>query len=346
MDDEGDLKPKLLLVDDTPENLALLVDTLEPAGYQIFVATSGEKALEIASLVKPNLMLIDIMMPGIDGYETCKRLKKDKELKETPVIFLSALNSPEDKVKAFEIGGVDYISKPFNHLEVLARVKTHLQTSKIIFAMNNLIKKAFHEIYTPLSVIDTAIEMQVLEYGTSEYLESIKAASRSLHTIYEDIYYSLKKGIANFKPELVNLEVIIGDRIKYFDIIAKTKNMRFKTEFSSEEFEVFINPTELQRVLDNTLSNAIKYGFENSEIVIKIEDEDDRISVYIINEGKTIKDSDEIFKILYRENDSDIGLGVGLDVVKKICTKNDVAIKVESKDNNTRFIYSFKRVVQ
>lgn len=343
MNKEIKIKPKILLVDDTPENLALLMETLEPAGYQIFVAISGEKALEIAPKINPDLILLDIMMPGIDGYDTCKKLKENKDLKDIPVIFLSALNSPEDKVKAFEIGGVDYISKPFNHLEVLARVKTHLHTSKMILAMNDLIKKAFHEIYTPLSVIDTAVEMQILEYGDTEYLQSIKAASRSLHTVYEDIYYSLKKEIASFEPEFLNLKEVLENRIKYFNVIAKTKNMRFETKYQTKDPTVYINSTELQRVLDNTLSNAIKYGEENSAILIKIFDKDNRVCLSVTDFGKTIKDTDEIFKTLYREDEDQIGLGLGLDIVRMICKKNDISIDVESKNGKTTFTYCFKR---
>ena len=321
MSEKIEIKPKILLVDDTPENLALLMETLEPSGYQIFVATSGEKALEIAPKINPDLILLDIMMPGIDGYETCKKIKENIKLKDIPIIFLSALNSPEDKVKAFEMGGVDYISKPFNHLEVLARVKTHLHISKMILAMNDLIKKAFHEIYTPLSVIDTAVEMQILEYGDTEYLQSIKAASRSLHTVYEDIYYSLKKEIYSFEPEPINLKDIIENRIKYFNVIAKTKEMNFQTKYESKNPVIFINPTELQRVLDNTISNAIKYGDENSTINIEIFDKDDRVCVSITDKGKTIKNLDKIFNMLYREDENEIGLGLGLDIVRMICKK-------------------------
>ncbi|WP_200762622.1 hybrid sensor histidine kinase/response regulator [Nitrosophilus alvini] len=336
------LRPKILLVDDTPENLALLQETLEPAGYELFIATTGEKALEIASIIKPDIILLDIMMPGINGYETCKKLKKDRELKDIPVIFLSALNSPEDKVKAFETGGVDYISKPFNHMEVLARVKAHLTTSEMIKSMNHLIKKAFHEIYTPLGIIDTGVEMQILEYGDTEYLESIKAASRSLHMIYEDIYYSLKKEISKFEPEPVELEGFIKSRIKYFSVIAKTKNMSFETEFNSTVSSVFINPAELQRVIDNTISNAIKYGYENTKIKIGTKKINGKIGLYIQNRGKTIKDKHKIFLQLYREEEDSMGLGLGLDIVRMICKKYNIDIKVDSKDNVTTFTYCFK----
>jgi len=336
------VKSKILLVDDTPENLALLQETLEPVGYELFVATSGEKALQIVWQIKPNLILLDIMMPGIDGYETCKMLKSDKETKDIPVIFLSALDNPKDKIKAFETGGVDYISKPFNHLEVLARVKTHLQINSLINSLNELIKKSFHEIYTPLGIINTGVEMQELEYGNTEYLDSIKAASRSLHAVYEDIYYSMRKEIIHYEPQQINLQDIIQDRINYFLIIAKTKNIDFKTVFEIKEPIIFINSVECERVIDNTISNSIKYGYENSVITIRIFEDKEKLCFSVENIGKTIKNKEKVFKQLYREDLSKSGFGIGLDVVRMICDKYKIQINVDSKDKKTKFTYCFK----
>lgn len=118
---------RVLLVDDNPTNLKVLNDTLKGRGYELRIAKSGEQALQVAEKSRPDLILLDIMMPpGIDGYETIRRLKASPETEETPVIFLSALNDTRDKVKGFELGAVDYISKPFQAEEVIARVDTHL----------------------------------------------------------------------------------------------------------------------------------------------------------------------------------------------------------------------------
>ncbi len=118
---------RVLLVDDNPTNLKVLNDTLKGRGYELRIAKSGEQALQVAEKSRPDLILLDIMMPpGIDGYETIRRLKAGPETQETPVIFLSALSDTRDKVKGFELGAVDYISKPFQADEVIARVDTHL----------------------------------------------------------------------------------------------------------------------------------------------------------------------------------------------------------------------------
>src|SRR5262245_55616582 len=118
---------QILLVDDNPINLQILYKTLQGSGYRLLVAKSGEAALEIASRVRLSLVLLDIMMPGIDGFEVCRILKQDPRTQDVAVIFLSALDDSVAKVRGFAIGGVDYIAKPFQADEVVARVRTHVK---------------------------------------------------------------------------------------------------------------------------------------------------------------------------------------------------------------------------
>ncbi len=117
----------ILIVDDTPTNLAVISDTLNNAGFEIAIATSGERALKQLQHQLPDLILLDVMMPGMNGFELCQRLKADARTQDIPVLFMTALSDNENKMKGFELGAVDYITKPFHEYEVLARVKTHLQ---------------------------------------------------------------------------------------------------------------------------------------------------------------------------------------------------------------------------
>jgi signal transduction histidine kinase len=119
----------ILIVDDTPTNLDVISEALSDAGYTVAIATSGERALKQLERRSPDLILLDVMMPGIDGFETCQRLKANPKTCEIPVIFMTALSDADSKIKGFEVGAVDYITKPFQEREVLARVKTHLQLS-------------------------------------------------------------------------------------------------------------------------------------------------------------------------------------------------------------------------
>ena len=122
---------RILLVDDDVTNLDVLRHTLDGRGYRLFVTRSGESAIEVARRVHPLLILLDIVMPGIDGYETCRRLKEDPETREAAVIFLSSLDETKDKVRGLEVGAVDFVSKPFQSDEVVARVNTHLTLQRL-----------------------------------------------------------------------------------------------------------------------------------------------------------------------------------------------------------------------
>ena len=121
----------ILIVDDNPANLSVLTDYLEDNGFEIMAARDGKTGLEMAHLAQPDIILLDVMMPGIDGFETCRRFKASDTTKEIPVIFMTALTSLEDKVKGFEVGGVDYITKPIQQEEVLARIATHLRIREL-----------------------------------------------------------------------------------------------------------------------------------------------------------------------------------------------------------------------
>ena len=119
-------EPRILLVDDDATSLAVLRRTLDGRGFRLFVTRSGEEALEVARRARPLLVLMDVVMPGIDGYEACRRLKSDPQTRDAAVIFLSSLDEARDKVRGLEAGAVDFVTKPFQAEEVVARVNTHL----------------------------------------------------------------------------------------------------------------------------------------------------------------------------------------------------------------------------
>ena len=138
-------RPHILIVDDVPANLGVLLEVIDGAGYDVLVATSGEGALSRLAHMQPDLILLDVNMPGLNGYETCRRLKADARWREVPVLFLTAQDDPVDKVRGFEAGAVDYITKPLHAEEVLARVRTHLQIRSLQQALaekNELLETA------------------------------------------------------------------------------------------------------------------------------------------------------------------------------------------------------------
>ena len=145
-DERTEISDDILIVDDTPDNLRLLSQILTEQGYRVRAVTSGSRALASVQASLPDLILLDIRMSGMDGYEVCERLKTDARAKDIPIIFISALNEIQDKVKAFTVGGVDYVTKPFQYEEVLARVETHLALRKLQKQLQNANEKMEQEL--------------------------------------------------------------------------------------------------------------------------------------------------------------------------------------------------------
>jgi formate hydrogenlyase transcriptional activator len=146
-------KANILLVDDTPENLTLLIGLLKGEDYLIHAAPSGPRALATAHRIAPDLILLDIKMPGMDGFEVCERLKADERTRDIPVIFISALDEVMDKVRGFDVGGVDYITKPFQAAEVLARVRIHLLLHRLCNHLEELVAERTAELHKALTEI-------------------------------------------------------------------------------------------------------------------------------------------------------------------------------------------------
>jgi serine phosphatase RsbU (regulator of sigma subunit) len=173
----------ILIVDDNSSNLAVLSDYLEVHGFTTRIATNGELTLQRAQRIKPALILLDVMMPpGIDGFETCRRLKADDRTKDIPVIFMTALTTTEDKLKGFEVGGVDYITKPIQHEEVLARVTTHLRLRDLTLKLqqqNQEIRHLNEHINTENmrmgAELEVARKIQQMVLPRPEELQQIKA---------------------------------------------------------------------------------------------------------------------------------------------------------------------------
>ncbi|BBC23830.1 GGDEF domain-containing response regulator [Pseudanabaena sp. ABRG5-3] len=169
----------ILIVDDTPNNLRFLSTTLTEQGYKVRSVTDGLMALTVAQAAKPDLILLDIMMPNIDGYEVCQRLKANEKTNDIPVIFLSALDEVLDKVKAFSVGGVDYITKPFQLEEVLARIQTHLS-----------LRSAQKEISQLNSELEQRVRQRTAQLE-KEIAERLQAQERLLHLALHDVLTGL-----------------------------------------------------------------------------------------------------------------------------------------------------------
>lgn len=159
--------PKLLIVDDQPHNLGILFDFLTRSGFKIFVALDGESALQRTEVTEPDLIILDVMMPGIDGFETCKRLKQNPSTQAIPIIFMTALSDTVDKVQGFKLGAVDYITKPIHQEEVLSRIQTHIK----LYHLQNQLQTKTEE----LAHLNQNLE-EIVQARTQQLIEQEKTA--------------------------------------------------------------------------------------------------------------------------------------------------------------------------
>ena len=342
-----DKKYTILIIDDKTENLHYLNTLLKEEDYLVRASTDPLFAINSSKLNPPHLILLDIKMPNLDGFEVCKLMKNEEVLKDIPIIFISALDDVQSKVKAFEEGGVDYITKPFEKEEVKARIKTQLKIfeskntiTKLLELQDFFLKKIIHEMNTPLSIINLNIDNLQSTLGFNEQFETIKASSKSLSSIYNDLYYLSKKEKRSSELEKIELMRFLSSRVSFFDEMANVKNIDISLDIH-KEFDILIDSYELERIIDNTISNAIKYGFEDSFIDIILKEHNNIYKLEIKNEGIQIVDTTSIFSAYYQQKDKNIGLGLGLSIVKEICDKYNIKIEVTSISNITTFSYIF-----
>jgi len=330
-------RASILIVDDSPHNLRLLEDILTPSGYKLFFATNGKNALTIAQQKKPNLILLDILMPDLSGYEVCEKLKKSLATRSIPVIFVSALSSIEEKVRALEVGGTDFIAKPFDPVEIKARIVSNLSRARMLLKADYLLKQTYHELNTPLCIIDTAVSLQKKISGESKYLDNISAASKTLHNIYKDLYFFIQD--REYKEtdedsEELNLLMHLQERLNYFEVIAKTNKLTIELRGSEDAPKILIGEMEFERLIDNLISNAIRYSKKETSIDITLSSSPE--SLIRIENIVASKENKTTYK-------SSIP-GIGFDIVNTICKENNLNISFSIENNRAEVVLSYRRI--
>ena len=362
-------RDRILIVDDMPANIRILGQLLRDH-YDVRVATGGEKALAIAgSDPLPDLVLLDIMMPGMDGYEVCQRFKKNPRLKNIPVIFITAKGEVEDETKGFEIGAIDYIIKPFSPSIVMARVKTHLalkrqrdklakmarDLTELNHMKDNLLAVCSHDLRSPLNGIlgfaDLLLEKTYLEPEDREGLNHIKASGNVLLGLVNDIL-DLSKARAeqvDLKKEPLSLSEVVRTSIRSLEHLAIHKKQTLDLEDQSEDGAVLGNASALGRVFNNLLSNAIKFTPEGGTVRVALEpSQKGGIRAKITDTGIGIPQDrmpylfDQFTRTSQRGTGGEPGTGLGMSIVKEILEKHETPIEVESEPGKgTRFILNF-----
>ena len=270
----------ILIVDDTPANLGVLVETLGAAGYQLMVAEDGEEALAQTAQTQPDLILLDVMMPGIDGFETCRRLKARAETREVPVLFMTALSETTDKVKAFAAGGVDYITKPIEHEEALARVRTHLTLRRLqrelqeqVALKEKFMRIAGHDLRNPLCLILMAGELTKRQPGLPasalKLLDNIGEGANQMRRII-DTFLDLRAPQPGAASGRIDLGLLAAAVARQHEHAAERKQITLKTEIADQLPFARCDAAHAYQLFTNLVSNALKFTPLGGCITVRI----------------------------------------------------------------------------
>lgn len=350
----------ILLVDDVIDNLRMLTDMLENLGHDVQIALNGQEALDKIAQHKPDLILLDIQMPGMNGYEVCERIKDNPDTEDIPVIFLSALSDTANIIRGFDAGGVDYVNKPFKFKEVVARVQSQLAVSqqrREIEALRERDKQQFeslaniknkfmygtaHDLKNPLTGLLLYTQMlRSTPPGDKEAIESaadgIELAARKMQSLITDILdlAQMQVGDQMRRVELPLNEIVVRSA-KNFDVLAKEKNITLHLEMPEDNVLYEVDNSYFERMLDNLISNAIKYTPENGDVRVKLCLTDDAIELSVEDTGLGIPPNDipRLFEAFYRvkspSHKKESGTGLGLSMVAAIAEEHNGTVSVDS----------------
>ncbi|MGB7338182.1 MAG: hybrid sensor histidine kinase/response regulator [Phototrophicaceae bacterium] len=352
----------ILLVDDISDNLDMLGDMLNHQGYAVKMALDGQEALDKIADSPPDLVLLDIQMPGMNGYEVCQTIKASPDTEHIPVIFLSALNETSDVVKGFDAGGVDYISKPFKFKEVMARVESQLAVSrqrKEIEALRERDQQQFeslakiknrflygtaHDLKNPLTGM--LLYTQLLRSTPPEDVEEIQTiadgielTARKMQRLITDILDLAQMQVGDQMARIsLPLQPVLANVVKNSEIIAKEKSITLDLDVPDASINYPIERSYFERMLDNLVSNAIKYTLPDGTVTVSLCDCETHYEVKVADTGLGIpKDDlpklfDAFFRVRKASHKKEEGTGLGLSMVAAIIEEHNGKIVVESEE--------------
>jgi two-component system, sensor histidine kinase and response regulator len=353
------ISAKILVVDDNPKNIQVIISILREAGYEIGFAMNGRHAIDLLeSSPDYELILLDIKMPGMDGFEVCKKLKSDPGLKEIPVIFISGLNDLESIIAAFENGGVDYVTKPFNAKELLARVETHVKLrqksrevetyAKDLEILNKTKDKFFsiiaHDLRNPFATI-LMMSKYILNSPTpkepeivNKYLKGIAEIAENGGELLDNLLNWALSQTGNIKFELseINLEEAILKCITSISSQAQVKGIHVSYQSKDVAF-MWTDEDMFFQVLRNLLNNAIKFTPKNGKVIVRAKNTAEGIEISVEDNGIGIPKEDvgKLFSIAGNivsrpGTENEMGTGLGLILCKEFIEKMHGRIYVTS----------------
>lgn len=359
----------VLIVDDVDANVLLLKLLISKAGYKTLSAYNGKQALDVIEESKPDLVLLDIMMPVMDGHEVAKRLKDNPETEEIPIIFLSALNSTEDIVQGFKLGAADYVSKPFNKDELLTRITHQIslihaqktienqteELKKTITGRDKLYSVIAHDLRSPIASI--RMVMEVLINGISK--DSIDPDMYELlimaNRLTDDSFTLLDNLLKWTKSQTGRLNNVFQDDVDIMNLVTgvvevlrgvgKLKNISIDLKGATSR-SARLDIDMIKTALRNLISNAIKFSYDNSVVEVVVKEEEDKVVIDVIDTGAGI--SSEKQNLLFKTDThftsfgtgNEEGSGLGLLLCNEFVKRNGGKLWFKSEEGKGS-IFSF-----
>lgn len=359
---------KILIVDDVMSNVLLLKVLLTNEKFAIATASNGRQALEQVEKENPDLVLLDVMMPDMSGFEVAQHLKSNPNTADIPIIFLTALNSTADIVKGFQVGANDFISKPFNKEELIIRVTHQIslvaakrlilskteELQRTIAGRDKLYSVIAHDLRSPMGSIKMVLNMLILNLPSEKIGAEMYELLTMANQTTEDVLSLLDNLLKWTKSQIGKLNVVYQDVdlvevtdgvIEIFSMVASLKKIKIR-EMKPEKMMVNADIDMLKTVVRNLLSNAIKFSKENSEVLVKMEEVDGMAVVSVQDYGcgiseegqKKLLHTDTHFSTFGTNNEE--GSGLGLLLCKDFVVKNGGKLWFTSKEGEGS-IFSF-----
>lgn len=359
---------KILIVEDVMSNVLLLKVLLTNEKFAIATASNGRQALEQVEKENPDLVLLDVMMPDMSGFEVAQHLKSNPNTADIPIIFLTALNSTADIVKGFQVGANDFISKPFNKEELIIRVTHQIslvaakrlilskteELQRTIAGRDKLYSVIAHDLRSPMGSIKMVLNMLILNLPSEKIGAEMYELLTMANQTTEDVFSLLDNLLKWTKSQIGKLNVVYQDVdlvevtdgvIEIFSMVASLKKIRIR-EMKPEKMMVNADIDMLKTVVRNLLSNAIKFSKENSEVLVKMEEVDGMAVVSVQDYGcgiseegqKKLLHTDTHFSTFGTNNEE--GSGLGLLLCKDFVVKNGGKLWFTSKEGEGS-IFSF-----
>lgn len=360
---------KILIVDDVLSNVLLLKVLLTNENFTIATANNGQQALEQVDKESPDLILLDVMMPGMSGFEVAQRLKENPNTAEIPIIFLTALNSTTDIVQGFQVGANDFISKPFNKEELIIRVSHQVslvaakrlilskteELERTIAARDKLYSVIAHDLRSPMGSIKMVLNMLILNLPIEKIGHEMYDLLTQANQTTEDVFALLDNLLKWTKSQIgkmnvvfqdVNLVEVVDSVIEIFKMVASVKKVAIRVETPKQMF-VYADIDMLKTVIRNLLSNALKFSHEGSEIILRIEQTDDKVVVSVQDYGCGISEEGQQ-KLLHADThfstygtNNEEGSGLGLLLCQDFVLKNNGKLWFTSQEGEgTTFSFS------